>query len=35
LRKFAETREVSVPVLYLVSDYANFVTGASISIDGG
>jgi len=35
LRTFAEIREVSVPVLYLVSDYANFVTGASISIDGG
>jgi len=35
LRKFAEPREVSVTVLYLASDYSNFVTGTSILIDGG
>ena len=35
LKKMAETREVSMAVLYLASEYANFVTGASLLIDGG
>jgi len=35
LKKMAEPREVSVTALYLASEYADFVTGSSILIDGG
>jgi len=35
LRRVAETSDVSAAVLYLASDYSNFVTGQTIIIDGG
>jgi len=35
LKKMAEPREVSAAVMYLASDYSNFVTGTSLMIDGG
>ena len=35
MRRFAQPEEVAVPVVYLASDHASYVTGESIVIDGG
>ena len=35
MRRFATPEEVAVPVVYLASDQASYVTGESILIDGG
>jgi len=35
MRRFAEPAEIAVPVVYLASDHASYVTGESIYIDGG
>lgn len=35
LGRWAEPREVALPILWLASDEASFVTGASLMVDGG
>ncbi len=35
LKRWAEPREVAYPVLWLASDEASFVTGATLMVDGG
>ena len=35
MRRFAQPEEIAVPVVYLASDHASYVTGESIYIDGG
>ena len=35
LRRWATPEEIAVPAVYLASDLSDFVTGASIVIDGG
>ncbi len=35
LKRIASTAEIAHAVLYLASDNARFITGASLAIDGG
>jgi 2-hydroxycyclohexanecarboxyl-CoA dehydrogenase len=35
LRRWAEAQEVAYPILWLASDEASFVTGATLMVDGG
>ncbi|MGZ5106566.1 MAG: SDR family oxidoreductase, partial [Usitatibacter sp.] len=35
LGRWAEPREVALPILWLASDEASFITGATLMVDGG
>jgi meso-butanediol dehydrogenase/(S,S)-butanediol dehydrogenase/diacetyl reductase len=35
LARWAEPREIAMPILWLASDEASFITGASLMVDGG
>jgi meso-butanediol dehydrogenase/(S,S)-butanediol dehydrogenase/diacetyl reductase len=35
MRRWAEPAEIAYPILWLASDEASFVTGATLMVDGG